>query len=175
MNHLRWSQNRYDWLGHGVYFWENNPERALDFARECCSTPRKGKRPISAPFVVGAVIDPGNCLNLMEARSLRVVRQAFDYLAEISESANVPLPMNKSTDQSKDLLQRYLDCAVIETVHKLRTGHPYDSARGVFTEGAALYPTAGFHQKTHIQICVRNLACIRGYFRLLPDQWESPK
>jgi len=27
------SQNNYDWLGHGIYFWENNPQRALDYAR----------------------------------------------------------------------------------------------------------------------------------------------
>lgn len=27
------SQNKYDWLGNGIYFWENNYERALDFVR----------------------------------------------------------------------------------------------------------------------------------------------
>lgn len=29
---LRPSQNSYDWLGHGVYFWENNLDRAWEFA-----------------------------------------------------------------------------------------------------------------------------------------------
>lgn len=24
------SKNEDDWLGHGVYFWENNPKRALE-------------------------------------------------------------------------------------------------------------------------------------------------
>ncbi len=24
------STNDYDWLGHGIYFWENDPERALN-------------------------------------------------------------------------------------------------------------------------------------------------
>lgn len=28
------SENSYDWLGAGIYFWENNPKRGLDFARE---------------------------------------------------------------------------------------------------------------------------------------------
>jgi len=31
---LNESTNDYDWLGHGVYFWENNKERALEFAVE---------------------------------------------------------------------------------------------------------------------------------------------
>ncbi len=26
------SENDYDWLGHGMYFWENNLERAKDWA-----------------------------------------------------------------------------------------------------------------------------------------------
>ena len=30
---LKSSDNDYDWLGHGIYFWENNPERALEFAQ----------------------------------------------------------------------------------------------------------------------------------------------
>jgi len=28
------SNNDYDWLGPGIYFWEANPTRGLDFARE---------------------------------------------------------------------------------------------------------------------------------------------
>ncbi|MBN9385379.1 MAG: hypothetical protein J0H74_31770 [Chitinophagaceae bacterium] len=28
------SKEKYDWLGHGMYFWENNYERALQWAEE---------------------------------------------------------------------------------------------------------------------------------------------
>lgn len=41
--------------------------------------------------------------------------------------------------------------------------------RGVVVEGKRIYPNAGFHEKSHIQVCVRNLRCIKGYFRVLPD------
>ena len=34
VTHLEQSRNDYDWLGSGVYFWEGNPKRALQFARE---------------------------------------------------------------------------------------------------------------------------------------------
>ncbi|SEK41780.1 hypothetical protein SAMN05421740_101809 [Parapedobacter koreensis] len=40
----------------------------------------------------------------------------------------------------------------------------FDSVRGVFWEGNPLYPTAGFREKDHIQICIRNIDCIKGYF-----------
>ncbi len=172
VSHLRKSENRYDWLGHGIYFWENNPERALQFARKLRVHPRHGKAPVKSPFVLGAIIDPGHCLNLMDTKSLQLVRQAYAHLHEISATAEVALPTNKTDKKSGELLQRDLDCAVIETLHKLNEMNelaPYDTVRGVFEEGDALYPNAGFRGKTHIQICVRNPASIKGYFRLLPE------
>lgn len=37
---LKKSENDYDWLGHGIYFWENNHERALHFAEELRDNPK---------------------------------------------------------------------------------------------------------------------------------------
>jgi len=48
------SDNEYDWLGPGVYFWEANPQRGFEFAKEAAQ--RRGSR-ISKPFVIGAVIE----------------------------------------------------------------------------------------------------------------------
>lgn len=79
------------------------------------------------------------------------------------EAAGAQLPAN-----GKGKLRRNLDCAVIETLHELRKElqEPgYDSVRGTFFEGEDIYPGAGFKSKDHTQICVRNLACIKGYFR----------
>jgi hypothetical protein len=52
------SSNDYDWLGPGVYFWESNPLRGLEFAVE--SAKRKGAK-VKHPFVVGAAIDLSLC------------------------------------------------------------------------------------------------------------------
>lgn len=57
---LRFSRNDYDWLGHGIYFWENDPQRALEYAQMLCEHPRRGKGSISQPAVIGAVIDLGH-------------------------------------------------------------------------------------------------------------------
>lgn len=62
------------------------------------------------------------------------------------------------------------DRAVIEYMHRTRVKadlKPYDSVRGVFWEGSELYPSAGFKEKSHVQLCVRNPNCIKGYFRPL--------
>lgn len=47
----------------------------------------------------------------------------------------------------------------------------YDSVRGVFEEGLEPYPGSAFKEKTHIQVCVRNPNCIKGYFApILPNK-----
>lgn len=154
------SQNDYDWLGNGIYFWENNPERAYDFAREYRK--RKGTLVINDPFAIGAVIDLGYCLNLLDSRFLGIVKEGYRLLQQTSEKSGVPLPKNKA-------LLRHLDCAVIQAIHtynKEEGKKEFTSVRAVFTEGKGLYENAGFHEKSHIQICVRNPNCIKGYFRI---------
>jgi hypothetical protein len=162
---LKSSENGYDWLGHGVYFWENDPERALHWAEELC---RRGK--VEQPYVVGTVIDSGYCLSLLESKSLNLLRKTYDELSEIFAVSQKPLPQNTPLRQNRDLLLRYLDCAVIEALHQFRNQNSqqaYDTVRGVFWEGDELYPNAGFKEKNHIQVCVRNPNCIKGYFRVL--------
>ncbi|GBR75667.1 hypothetical protein NO2_0318 [Candidatus Termititenax persephonae] len=102
--HLSKSENTWDWLGTGIYFWEANPQRAWEWAKEHKKN----------PAVIGAIISLGNCLNLLEEK-------------------------------------------------------PYDTVRGVFWEGQALYPSASFREKNHIQICVRNPERILGYFNPFKD------
>ena len=72
-------------------------------------------------------------------------------------------------------LLRPLDCLVIETFHKINAENKqpsFDSVRAVFPEGDSLYPNAGFYEKSHIQICIRNPNCIKGFF--LPKE-VNPK
>lgn len=164
---LKPSQNDYDWLGHGVYFWENDPVRAMCFAQT--NTARQQAR-IKAPAVIGAVIDLGHCFNLMEASTLQLLRDGYQILKAAMETAGISMPTNKHAGKDQfDLLLRHLDCAVIETIHETRTKRQepaFDTVRGVFWEGSDLYPNAGFKEKNHIQICVRNPNCIKGFFRV---------
>ncbi|NDV83763.1 hypothetical protein [Bacteroides sp. 51] len=157
-DYLKPSINDYDWLGNGMYFWENNYERALEWAK------RSSK--IEKPAVLGAVIDLGFCMDLMDSEFLKELKKAYDTLKKTMELAGQPMPTNEG--RTPDKLLRKLDCAVIQTVHAMNelSGEnvSYDSVRGVFWEGSELYPNAFFKEKNHIQICVRNPNCIKGYF-----------
>lgn len=154
------STNKHDWLGQGFYFWQNNYERALDFA-----THPPGKKKYDKPSVLGAILDLQNCLDLLDTKYLRLVQASYHNQEALFKEIGRPMPQNKPGSNTPDLLIRELDCSVIENVHtNLNKAKPFDSARGMFVEGSTLYPGAGFHEKNHIQICIRNPNCIKGFF-----------
>lgn len=175
---LHSSKNDYDWLGHGMYFWENNFQRAMHFVQEQQKRRRKGKRTIAEPAVLGAVIDLGYCLDLLDKEYIDMIGESFVGVSGSYSALGAPIPSNTSLGISPDLLIRKLDCAVIEHVHfqMRRKARPLDSVRGVFIEGKPLYPTAGFYDKSHIQICVCNPNCIKGFFipRVVDKKWPMP-
>lgn len=164
--HLNASSNEYDWLGGGIYFWEADPWRALEFAREAKAKRHLTRGKIKTPYAIGAVIDLGVCCNLLEAAALQELRSAYDYLEQVYEILGDDMPENRGHERGL----RFLDKAVIETLHKLRSKRkglpPYQSVRAAFLEGDGLYANSGFHSRNHIQIAVRDKSCVLGYFRL---------
>lgn len=154
------SKNEYDWLGNGIYFWENSYERALQWA--------ENHRKIKKPAVIGAVLDLGHCLNLMDYKSTRYLKLGYQILKHECEISNSEMPVNKNIKGNNDLLIRELDCAVIQRIHQYNKNEhkpSFDSIRGVFIEGDRVYENSGFREKTHIQICIVNHNCIKGYFK----------
>ena len=160
---FRPSDNEYDWLGPGVYFWEANPQRAFDFASHVANGGKVSQGKIKEPFVLGAIIDLRLCFNLVDS----------DALQELKDGSNIALSAARAVglgldNKGVDLNLRFLDRAAIEAVHEFRKGDnspEYDTVRAAFWEGQELYPNAGFREKNHIQLCVRNTDCIKGYFR----------
>jgi len=160
------SQNDYDWLGHGIYFWEANPIRGIEFARELKKLKRVTK--VTTPAVVGAVVELGLCLDLTTSAGVQQVQDSHQELVEIAAEADYELPKNNG-----DSLRRNLDCAVIELLHDAREEKDLpsiDTVRGVFLEGSPIFEGSGFFHKTHIQICVCNPECIKGVFRVPKHQ-----
>ncbi|MCG8700150.1 MAG: hypothetical protein MI922_18990 [Bacteroidales bacterium] len=161
------SENNYDWLGNGVYFWENNYTRALKYAHDLKKHPIKSKTRIKTPSVLGAIIDLGHCLDLLDSQYLDLLKMGYKILTEVHNTHGLEIPQNKPVETQGDLLLRNLDCAVIEMIHQFNKEenlHEFDSVRGVFWEGQDLYPNAGFKEKNHIQIAIRNPNCIKGFF-----------
>jgi len=276
-DNLQKSENIYDWLGHGIYFWQNSKSRAMQYASEA---QHRQYSKIKNPAVIGAIIDLGHCMDLTDSEYLSELKEGYRALKESNSAAGIELPENKKIGKAEDELLRNLDCAVIETVHTInkktlanlkeseklifelaftlkniytldtakllditifnalkynilenlnkildsldnthivnaktkpvfndvlsimegkeidryKTAEEkllemandiictstlfseYDSVRGVFFEGKQLYSGAGFSEKDHIQLCIKNPNCIKGFFlpREIDDSYPNP-
>ena len=158
------SDQEFDWLGPGTYFWESDPRRALEWAQS-----KAARGACRQPYVIGAVIDLGNCLDFASREDLELVRAAHESFADLRRQSGLPMPHNKNlkSDPNEDLLLRYLDCAVIRHLHgmmKAQRMKPFDTVRGMFTEGERLYDGSGFYRKSHVQIAVCTASSIKGLF-----------
>ena len=62
--------------------------------------------------------------------------------------------------------QSVVEAVIAGKTELLASTNDYDwLGNGIyFWEGQKLYPNAGFREKNHIQICVCNPNCIKGYF-----------
>lgn len=169
---LERSDRDYDWLGPGIYFWESDPVRAMEWALA-----KAVKGEVSAPFVIGAVIDLGNCLDLLLRDSIQLLSIAFESFSELRRAGGLAIPENRDprTVGGGDKLLRFRDCAVIRHLHAMietdgffrqdgSATEPFDTVRGLFVEGVPAYPGGGFYEKTHTQIAVRTDRCIKGLF-----------
>jgi len=174
-NSVRKSQELFDWLGHGFYIWENNYERALKWAED-----KKTRGTLKEPSVVGVIYQLNNCLDFTDSAFTDILSSYYSLLKDDFATLKKDLPRNKDLpkDEYHDLILRELDCAVIEYMHQKISeeinsdvrfkGYSnlthFDTARGVFTEGGPAFEGAGIQTKNHIQICIRNLNCIKGFF-----------
>jgi hypothetical protein len=145
------SRNEYDWLGDGVYFFQDVEERALGWARDLF-----GRR----AAVVGAEIDLDDCMDLLNTKWHGVIRQAY-------------LDLVRGIDADQGLLPRQtsgahrLDRAVLNrTVGVLQErGITVRTVRGAFIEGEPLFPGSALWSQAHIQIAVRDPSALLRVWR----------
>ncbi len=154
------SQNDYDWLGEGIYFWEYGAERALQFAHD---QQRRGK--VNTPTIVGAILQLGRCFDLMDTRFTADLPVAFDRFKQAMEHSGQPLPTNDGPTPDKLLRRR--DCAVLNYyLRELdRENFSFDTVRCGFVEGPEAFEGSGIRYQSHIQVAVRNPTCVVGIFR----------
>jgi hypothetical protein len=164
---LQLSTNAYDWLGEGVYFWEHGPQRAYEWAIEQA---RVARTKVTNPFVLGARIDLGVCLDLLDTANTRFLGKWYTRLRRLMRQNGIPMPRNRDATRSRqgDKVLRFRDCAVIDyAVSRLLETEriAYQTVRGVFLEGGPAFPGSEIALKSHIQIAVRERNCIVEFFR----------
>lgn len=174
-NNVQISTKPFDWLGHGMYFWENNYVRAQEWAE---NKHRQGD--IKHPSVLGAIIQLDYCCDFLDSKFIKLFRAYYEIMEQNYTNAGQELPKNidATDDPHQNKLIRKLDCATLEFMHTAileernaeinafgySTQRVFDTVRGVFIEGGPVYKGAGIFEKSHIQVCVRNMNCIKGFF-----------
>ncbi|NHZ34502.1 hypothetical protein [Massilia rubra] len=172
VKHLTHSNNQYDWLGPGAYFFERDIERAFLFAQASHRNPAKRytAKPIATPAVVGAVLQVQNWLDMTTQAGIKEFSLAYHAFADGLSAAGKPVPVNRPADHTDtDVIYRALDNAVFTWMHKARESHTpplalFQAVRAAFYQGERVAPTSEFHVNTHIQIDLRDNDCIVGWF-----------
>ena len=158
--HLLPSNSRFEWLGKGIYCWEDSYERAYEWA---CQHLKPGDE----PAVVGVLIKPGNCLDLLDSAQLDMLKEFAENLDRLYALAGKPVPRNRG------LCHEY-DCLLINRYHqyiKARNMKPFDTVRSAFAEGDSLSAAgnSSLFDRNHIQWAICSPQCIMGYFRPQPS------
>lgn len=144
---FRLSSNDWDWLGDGVYFFQDAPRRAWDWARNHYP---------DEPAVLASMIRLDHCMDLVDLGWKDVLADAFATLSDELSRQLLPLPRQTA-------LAHRLDRLVVNLAieHLERTGQGAISVvRGAFTEGSPMFPGSHLLERTHIQAAVRDLALI---------------
>jgi hypothetical protein len=148
------SQNDYDWLGHGIYFWEANSRRAKEWAAEHI----KGEAAI-----IEAEIDLGLCFDLPSSEYVVLLSIVYASAVVVYQQRGKPLPTNEAGGGKL----RRLDCLIINEFLRMMDngrGLPpirFQTVRCPFEEGEPIFPGSMIRRQTHIQIAVRDYNCIR--------------
>ena len=145
---FRLSKNRYDWLGDGVYFFQDALSRAWEWA----DAHHPGE-----PAVIGAELDLDGCMDLLDTAWNSLLADAHDEYIRLLKGARLTPPVQTEGAHP-------LDRDVINyTIGILnRDGIEITCVRGAFVEGRPVYPDSALYDRTHIQISVRDVSkCVR--------------
>src|SRR5262245_24832380 len=110
------SLNENEWLGGGVYFFIGSLERAVNWAK---GKKARGSIERAAVLKMKITLEQGLCLDLTDPAQAQLLKPAFLELEKLCASAGLTLPKNaKPVDGI--LVNRKLDCAVIDLMHYMR-------------------------------------------------------
>lgn len=148
------SKNDYDWLGEGIYFWENDPLRAKEWA----------KKDFAHPIILEATICLGNCLDFSRSDHIKLLQTVYKLYETVKKKANQIVPENMTGFKGDlDNIKRYKDCDVINFAYNFyrKCYNKIDVIRSPFMEGEQIYSGTCFTEKQHIQLCVKDVSCIK--------------
>lgn len=166
---FKFSRNRDDWLGHGIYFWEYAPQQAYWWAER-----RKRRHNWNEPIaILGSMIRLGFCLDLLDPYNVKYLKDIYEEYRATETAAGRAVPENANH-------YKYLDCAIFQyayaAIESAEEFQAVDSARAVYVptgEDKRIWTRSWISRGAHIQVCVRNPACILGTWLHYPADLEN--
>jgi hypothetical protein len=141
---FRASDNDYDWLGTGIYFFQDAPLRAKQWAIQ--------QHP-QDPAVICSRIRLDNCIDLFDIGWQPLLKNVYNSFVEQYRDTDRPLPQQNPA-RSK---AHRLDCAFFNfAIELISQEQQIDSIRAAFMEGERLFPNSAIFELTHVQIAIRN-------------------
>ena len=141
------SDNDYDCLGNGVYFFQDGLAQARAWAKRA----HPGE-----PAVVQADVRLEDCMDLKDSLGwLPILAQAHDEVLRVSREQGLPLPRQTGGHHRLDRVVIELTVGILE-----RAGIRIRAVRGVFPEGAPAFPGSFLSEGSHVQVAVRDTELI---------------
>lgn len=113
--------------------------------------------------MVGALIQLGNCLDLLDTGHTRRMAE----VAAVLQDRAGELPENREK-------RRDLDCFLVNSFCDEMGEGAFDTVRGLFQEGDPIVDGSELLHQSHIQIVVRRPEAIIGLFRPSVEASDAP-
>jgi hypothetical protein len=137
------SDNDYDCLGNGVYFFEEGLAQARAWAQRAYP---------GEPVVVQADVRLEDCMDLKDTQGwVPLLAQAHAEVLRASRERGRPLPAQTTAEHRLDREVIELTVSILE-----QEGMRIRSVRGVFAEGAPAFPGSFLSEGSHVQVAVRD-------------------
>jgi hypothetical protein len=145
------SNSGHDWLGPGIYFWQDAPERAWEWAQK-----------YESPTVIQSqiVFEQEEAMDLLDRKWFNILSQYYPTFVNQWPVKEIPLPAQDPTRSKK----HKLDDAYLEYIGSFLEDNKIcrvSLIRAAFTEGSPIYDSSALYDLSHVQISVRDPRCIR--------------
>jgi hypothetical protein len=163
---FRDSTNDYDWLGKGIYFWQDAPELALIWAR------RRHRNSDLAVIYAEIMMNIDLTIDLFDSNPDNGYIQAFRDSYKRFRDLISTMPRTEQQGLFHRLDKLMIDFAVDNLIPSTHSGKKIQVVRSVFIHGEPLFPPfeqnekSALHDMSHVQIAVRDHNVIRSHYRI---------
>ncbi|MFM7548693.1 MAG: hypothetical protein ACKO8I_07420 [Cyanobacteriota bacterium] len=157
---IRWSTEMHDWLGHGIYFWED-----ISWAEWWQAERWHMSQGVRSGAILAASIDADLLLDLSSRSDADFFREEASVALEaIQRRKNHPVNDNKNQ-------LFYLDCAVVNSIQRSLADSGKQGLRMPFHLETSLTEDGNFFAGQHLQVCLWNIEALQDVIHISqPDR-----